>query len=507
MTTDLTTNFEVLCGVTVPVDYSWDSGRPLVGFTGKIPAYSTTTYISGYAPGLYVLMANTTRSESGFRAYDLYNYTWDFGDFYNQNSNTFSLSCPSVTEHLYVMPGIYNISLNVKAARTKGSSIIGDTLCRGKFEIRWNWGVMESGTTEQKTWNETTCEWLSSSVELARWTPKWWDDEGKCFQKYCKFWDWINLANLPGRANPVRWTDTGTDDVFEKKWMLENNETQCVNKDDFDYLNTEETEEQTKILIGVVEVKEIKPTAGMKCSPQPTTGQSPYTVVLSPFGSIPGSFPIDRIDWDLGDGTPIKTVTRYTSPTGTEFVHTNTYKDDINDVRNYNLIHTYYRTKDTYAVFYPSLTCYSANTNTWDACSTTVGPLFYPFANNDVVLLKVRNTLKGNLYTFDAQNQLTFLTNLAPKHNQQAQITQALIQEPPNRLSNTANIRLNSLGYAGTDYPLFLTPRCLEGLPGDSEEYLSTEDNNPRTEPVPPVVNTDEEGLPILTQRSFLIYP
>ena len=506
MISDITTNFEVLCGVTVPKNYTWDSGRPLLGFAGRIPAYSTISYISGYAPGLYVLMANTTRSESGFTAFDLYNYSWDFGDYYNQNSNTFSLSCPSITEHLYIMPGIYTVSLNVKAARTKGSIVIGDELCRGKFDIRWNWAVMECGSTEEKRWDETTCEYLPS-VSLSRWTPKWWDDEGKCFQKYCKFWSWRDLSDQAGRANPLRWTETGTDDVFEKRWMFENNETQCVTNDDFQYLNTEEVVDQTKIRIGIVEVKELMPKAGMRCTPQPPTGESPYTVVLSPFGSIPGSFPIDRIDWHLGDGTPIKTITRYSSPTGTEFVHTNTYKDDPNDVRNYNLIHTYHRTRDTYAVFYPSITCYSANTNSWDACSTTVGPIYYPLANNSVSLIKVRNTLKGNLYTFDAENHITFLTNLSSQHNLQAQITNITIKEPPNRLINTANVRLASLGYNGQIYPLVLTPKCLEGIPGESEEFIATEDNNPRSEPTPPVVNTDEEGVPLLTQRSFLIYP
>jgi hypothetical protein len=486
------TNFEVLSAYTVPETYSWDLGAPFRSVLTNEKAYSTTVYVSGYAPGVHVIIANTSQPDF---SYDLLGYYWDFGDYYNLDSNTFTLSCPSLVDHYYIMPGIYNIILTQKAVKTSGSLTLGENLCRGKFNIRWNWTILECGSTEQKKWDETTCVRLSGN-----WTPKWWDDEGKCFQRHCKYWSWYDLANQPARANPIRWRDTATDEDFEKKWQFENNDIDCTNRNDFEYQETINSFNFTEIKFGVVEVKELPPKAGLKLLFKETFGISPYTVILSPFGSKPGSFPIDRIDWDLGDGSPIKTVTRFTAPTDPKFIFTNKFSNDIRDVRNYDLEHTYYRTKDSYSVFYPSITCYSANTNTPDSCSTTVGPILLP-DRPDETLIKIRNTLDGNLYVFDSNHYVTFLTNSVLLTSTSKKIT-----EPPNRLVDTSNLTFDSTNYTGEDYPPPFVLACRDTIPGFTETFITTEDSAPRSEPEPPE-ESDEEGVPVLTQRSFLIYP
>jgi hypothetical protein len=493
------TDFEIRNAYTVPETYSWDQGTPLQSVTTNTTAYLTTSYVSGYAPAVHVIVVNKSQPDL---SYDLLGYYWDFGDYYNVESNTFTLSCPSLADHHYVMPGIYNISLIQKAVQTNKSLTIGENLCRGKFDIRWNWTVLESNSTEKKTWNETACTWLSEEgVPYSAWTPKWWDDEGKCYQRHCKFWSWYDLANKSDRANPIRWRDTGTSDDFEKKWQFENNDIECNNKDDFEFLETIKTFNFQEIKLGIVEVKELLPVAGLKCNPPQPFGTSPYTVTLTPFGSKPGSFPIDRIDWDLGDGTPIKTVTRFAPPTGAEFIFNNTYSNDLNDVRNYNVIHTYYRTKDTYSVFYPSITCYSANTNSWDACSTTVGPLQYPIQVEET-LIKIRNTLEGNLFVFDSDQHITFLTD------RPTTLTSTIkLNEPPNRLVNTSNLQADYSSYDGADYPPPFVLACRDTIAGFTETFIATEDDDPLTEPIFDGDDINDLGVPILTQRSFLIYP
>jgi hypothetical protein len=165
----------------------------------------------------------------------------------------------------------------------------------------------------------------------------------------------------------------------------------------------------------IVEVKEIPPVAGITCLTRPLTGKSPFTVELSPKGCKSGSFPIDRIDWNFGDGSPIVTVTRY-SQNNFENVSKKiplALSADPDDVRNYNVKHTYTTDRGTYPVFYPSLTCYSANTNTFDSCCTVVGPILADYQPEDIQVLKVRNTNKGNIYALNLDQNVGFFTTNA----------------------------------------------------------------------------------------------
>lgn len=445
----MTTDFFVLCAQTVPENYTWDLGTPLLTFPTTELAYTTVSSASGYAPALNVIFGNNSSSDNG---YDFVDYSWDFGDYYNDTNNSVSLSCVALVQHTYIMPGRYTVSL--KHVQSKGKVELDQTgaslLCRGKYGIRWFWdelglltvplGVVNPNAI---TWNETEC--LSAKA-------KWWSNETACFQKYCKAWSWYDLAT--NRSNPVKWSEAESDVIFQKKWAFEANDTICT-VNDADFLNTTETIEQNVVKQFIIEVKELPPVASM-FSVSGSTGTSPYTVQLSPRNCKPGSFPIDRIDWDFGDGSPVKTVTRYALPSSIDIVNTGYFISDLSDVRNIDVLHTYIRNKNTYPVFYPSLTCYSSCTNTSDSCCITIGPISLPIVPTDLHLLKSRNTLKGNVYTFAENNNIALTTTTS--------LVTSIINQPtipPTTIRDTKNNSQIYFGYQNdNEFPLPYVPDC-----------------------------------------------
>jgi len=488
----MNTNFIAVCAITVPQTYSWDFGTPLETRVTLTSAFTTTEYVSGYSPGVNVIFTNTSQSDEDVV---FVNYDWDFGDLYHDRNNTATLSCATIIEHLYIMPGIYTVTLRQQQARTRTFLELDPLLCRGKFDIRWFWTELECSRQTFKTWDETACVQLSG-IPDERWTPKWWDDEAQCFGKYCKFWSWYELTPLPGRNNPVIWADTKRRKIFDKKWMFEDNETQCNNRN-FRYLDTLDINVQI-VSKTIVEVKEIPPVAGITCITRPLTGVSPYTVLLSPTACTPGSFPIDRIDWDFGDGSPIKTITRYAEVVDPEIIFTDTYIDDPLDVRNYSALHTYRRCTNTCSVFYPSLTCYSANTSTYDSCCTTVGPILLPLSP-DLTVLKIRNTLKGNIYALDADNNITFLTdNILGKD-----ITSVKSNEPQTTLRDSSNKRQLYFGNPGINYPPEYIVDCRGLFIGLPPTFVSTEDSTPFNVED----NLQDQGVPIQTEEQAIFIP
>jgi hypothetical protein len=190
----MTTSFSTISAITVPSDYSWDSGTPFsTGGLEVSAAYDASLgYIVGYAPGVKVAFKNTSTDEIG---YDYSEYTWDFNDYYNSTYNNVSLSCVQDVSHTYIMPGTYRVIL--KHYQTKTVPILVDPgapalSCLGKYNIEWYWDNL-SATDVCRTWNETACDGSFS---------KTWDDELACYGKYCKFWSWTQLQ-LQGGLNPT----------------------------------------------------------------------------------------------------------------------------------------------------------------------------------------------------------------------------------------------------------------------------------------------------------------
>jgi len=394
----MTIDFKVLSAVTVPDTYIWDQGVPLSG-NAIVPAYTTNTYASGYAPGLKVKFANLSIPDPEFTNAT---YTWNFGDFYNDTTNVITVTSNEPVEHTYVMPGNYNVTLTLNQNRiiTTLQNIL--TLCRGKYGINWFWDRLTSTVATNLNWDETKC-----IPATPRKRPKWWDDETACLEKYCKQWSWYENSSIG--ANPVEWLQTKTFNSFEKQWQYEINDTPCAVRN-AEFLDTLQTSSNTKIITNIVHVKEKMPIAFMEqVTSLTSTNLRKIEVSFSPFKTVTGSFPIDRIDWDFGDGSPILTLTRYTAEVNDFVYRNNAYNFDVNDVRNYNVKHTYNIT-NLYPLFYPSLTCYSASSNSYSSCSLRVGPLIHPSTPLPIVLLKSRNTEKGNLHTLFINNNITFFT-------------------------------------------------------------------------------------------------
>jgi hypothetical protein len=459
------TSFYILCAQTVPENYTWDVGVPFDGSVATTVSVtdSTTTYVSGYAPGVRVVFQNSSIPEIGF---DNITYNWNFGDYYNDTNNFASLSCISSIDHVYVMPGTYRVTLGLVQTKSKETLGTGnDLLCRGTYSsdlnpFRWFWNDLNFGDVNAKTWDETR-----NGAPF----QKQWADELQCFQKHCTLWSWQDLQNV----YPTIWGDTQSGADKEKKWMFEENDTVCsVNAASF--LQTTGKIEQTVTTTEIV-VKEKPPIAGMYCMTRPAAGYTPFTVRLTPRTTQTGSFPIDRIDWNFGDGSPIKTVTRFAPPSGADIVVNDilnpaAFPNDPDDVRNFDILHTYTVNRDTYPVFYPSLTCYSACTNTADSCCITIGPITLSSHPTETHLVKARNTLKGNVYTFNVDGNVAFTTTTLTT----AQSNIVAYNVPTTNVRDSYGALQVYFGNPGTNYPPSYTIDC-GSRPDDLTTFIATE--------------------------------
>lgn len=442
----MTTEYSIISAITVPRDYSWDSGTPFsTSALETSAAYDVNSgYIIGYAPGVRITFKNSSTDDIGF---DYREYTWDFNDFYNSTYNNISLSCIQDVSHTYIMPGTYKVTL--KHYQTKTVPVLVDPgtpalSCLGKYDIEWYWDNL-SATDVCRTWNETTCDGSFS---------KTWDDELACYGKYCKFWSWTQLE-LQGGLNPTTWEETKTGTSFAKKWQYEPPIEVCSPGAgrEATFINVQQVEEQTYIPpTFTVKVLEIPPVANIYSITQPTTGVAPLTVQITPRGTKSGSFPIDRIVWDPGDGTPLIAVSRLQEPDLNQFTFTNYFTADSSDPRNYDLVHTYKRDLKTYPMFYPSLTAFSSSTDSSDACSTVIGPLTLSSISGQTHLLKVRNSTVGNLYSLQNQNYITFVTTQTTNTAEgfSATIPQNLIK-PFIPLTTQTSYGNNGSGYPGSE--------------------------------------------------------
>jgi hypothetical protein len=465
----MTTDFQIISGTTVPETYFWDIGNPLETTPTTVIADSTTEYISGYAPGVKVIFKPniTDLIYAGFANVSA-TYIWNFGDYYNSASNIAVLPCQEIIEHTYVLPGKYNVSLTNIQSKENQPQGDEDDKCFGKYKIGWYWDNLKKTDLRKTTWNETMCFPPATAVNKR---PKWWSEEDKCFQKFCKVWNWKDLS--PAGKNPLFWYQTYKYGDYYKRWDYEANLTVCTVDE---AKATIDTTEQTAIKTYIVEVKEIMPVAAIYNNTIPLTGYSPYTFRLSPIHSKTGSFPIDRIEWNAGDGTSTKIVTRYSTPDSKYFTYNNAYFSDPQDPRNYDFVYTITRNANTYPVFYPSLTCYSASTNSSDSCSIIVGPILLQPQTKSIQLLKAKNTIKGDFYGIEIDKNITILTTLTSSETKtQATVIQTQPTSPVKQVVNTDPIIF--FGNTGENYPPPFTPSCTYTPSEPTLIYLTTEEN------------------------------
>lgn len=482
------TNFAILTAATVFEDYSWDVGSPfapgVLTLTNRatINPSTSTEYVSGFAPGVRVIFDNRSITDFAIGSPNFFvRFDWDFGDYYNLNTNYVSLTCAVPVQHIYTMPGKYTVTLTQVAAYN--NFVSEDPLyCRGDYNLNWYWNILQCAFATKLTWDQTTLNPLpTAGVGI----PKTWINNTDCLQKYCKSWSWFKTScDFPSKTT---WEQTQTGKEFEKRWQFEVNDTVCAISDT-PHLQVLNTTQQTITKKFIVEVKELPPKARMHCLTRPLTGTSPVNIRLTPKTTRAGSFPIDRIDWDFGDGTPIKVVTRQGAEKDSTLIRNNEIANDFLDPRNYDVTHTYNRTAEQYPIFYPSLTAYSANTGIYDACSIPIGPISLPKTNRQVDLLKVKNTLNGNFYTFSYENQCSFVTTATGVQNIFIPTTFSI---PPNPIRDSFGEILTFLGNDGSDYPPLLPQTCEAGEAFITFTYLISEYVVPE---LPEVAITQEDG-------------
>jgi hypothetical protein len=119
---------------------------------------------------------------------------------------------------------------------------------------------------------------------------------------------------------------------------------------------------------------------------------------LSPNLSRCGSFPIDKIIWNMGDGTSDIEINRYELPTNPNFIYTGLFESDIYDPRNYDVLYTYIRHSKNIGCYYPSITAVATTTETTDCAATTIGPIEFERINEFHLLQNHLLTDKTKIY-------------------------------------------------------------------------------------------------------------
>ena len=267
----------------------------------------------------------------------------------------------------------------------QGSQVRAASLSRDKiyyFEARW-WqqhtqSYIDIGWT---AWNAawTKVRW-SDTAKISITTPKIWAREGYSADAYVD-----HIYTVPQIYSP------GVSVTLSPQFTA-------------DYIyDTEDASYES------VEVIELPPNATF-ATLSTEYGFSPLEIEFSPKSTIAGSFPVERIDWNFGDGSPTVTVSRHTTLTSQNDPNI-VYRPlpgavDVRDPRNFNVKHTYTRTTANEPnIYYPSLTAYSSVTNTANSCSREIGPIalksrskkeilgtkFYDVNNKGLMVLTIDN--------------------------------------------------------------------------------------------------------------------
>ena len=386
----------------------------------------------GYAPFAFVALS----SEPGWPSDSqlAIRRTVNFGDYYNSESNIMTIPHNENVEfcHVYIMPGLYTITFErSEYIQTEIEKFVNQPLCLQKYCIDWSfkslsncppeqqitWGSTRTGGKYQKTWRYEPCEeewaqskalytqeigkepkfplswqwynflkespnpyneqitWLSSGFQTADQLT-WAETTGPCITMdltRATTWKW-DLISCDG--NPfhrvITWNDTRKRSPFHTTWNYtkENCEGSVI--------PLLSTGVQTVTKKASVRILEKPPIAYLTVKDQPSQPYTPLTVTLSPRDTICGSFPIEKIVWDLGDGSPLLVQRRWSNTLEEPFIFSGAVSNDYQDPRNYDIIHTYTRSVGSKTSFYPSITAYASSTNSSDSAAAVVGPLLLP---------------------------------------------------------------------------------------------------------------------------------
>lgn len=280
----------------------------------------------------------------------------NFGDYYNCSQS--QLTSIGFDEeyycHVYVMPGTYEAGMTYTGYTTAVDLGQTETIFSQQESLDVEQAPVINLITENDRgrifwkWNTLTCENGGAGIictgqqDLAN-TPITWR-QARCSEYYSKTWKSARSCIVTClEAPPV---------LTPSKSVLNN-------------------------LGNKIKVVEIAPTAYLSAIQpvDPLTRISPLSATLTARFARCGSFPIEKITWDLGDGSPILTQRRWAINTSHPFVFTGAISTDPSDLRNYDVEHVYTVTKNSGYTFYPSITCHAYSTGTTDCASTVIGPI------------------------------------------------------------------------------------------------------------------------------------
>lgn len=361
--------------------------------------------------------------------------------------------------HAYVMPGLYSIRAERKEYTTllvKDVSKFGP--CFQKYCIDWNWGNLNTNYTVLP--NITAFTWKATKLNgiyQKKWKREPCEEEdfsgAGIYVQNVNFantraplsWQWFNfLQNSPGsilntatpwistgfqQPDQLTWKETsgpclqnlnyhGTDIIWKWNNITSQQTGRFTSNLTWDQVRSIEprnvtwdftsqfcpgdtvnlvlsTAVTTIIDEAFIRVLEIPPQAYLQVI-QPEDRISPLKVTLSPRHVISGSFPIEKIIWDLGDGSPLLIQRRWSPTLEAPFVYTGLISEDYEDPRNYDVVYTYRKTPTSAYTFYPSLTAYASSTGTSDSVTAVVGPLKYaaPDVNFNLLQSQLADTGK-----------------------------------------------------------------------------------------------------------------
>lgn len=374
---------------TVSSDYEWDDGVPSQNNLLSIASLSApSTNSSGleyvcYAPYAVVMLSssNTARVSSvSVRR------TFNFGDYYNSKENIFTttLTGDVFFSHVYIMPGLYTITLteeefvlapNPKKFAPSSYSQSSQITLEKETQTKWHWedykGIRE---------NEFPATWqnlkFQKTLNFKYPTQLTWFNTKNCLRLDPQiYWQWNNLVNdisiTNKHARRITWNQSVSSGDYAKTW---NSVIGNCNVDDLVLSAAPISITKKEALLRVIEVPPVAYLSGN----QPLNlvdRKFPLTVRLTPRFTQSGSFPIEKIVWDLGDGSPLLTRRRWENNFSFPFVHSGALSADFKDPRNFDVIHTYDKAERGQYTFYPSITAYSSSTGKADIAATVVGPI------------------------------------------------------------------------------------------------------------------------------------
>lgn len=356
--------FDITSAKTVPPTYSWDDGNYTSTDSRLVNLTRTANGdLIGYAPFVVARISSVPMLEEQADA-DIFTIfrRVNFNDYYNTVSN--KITSLGFDEefycHVYVMPGVYQPTMTHYVYLTSDEFVPTQTVFY-----------------QQASFNTEELPDIGQMIEI--------DSRGRIIWKWGKLSCENNLLCDTGKRDEsitaMTWRDSKCSEYYNQRWEIAKGDTCFETGPVVDLVPNANSDEEGfdpafKNNDGRIIVLEIPPVVFLSAAqPEFEDRTSPLTVTLTPRFIKTGSFPIEKIVWDLGDGSPLLIQSRLSAQDMSPFVYTGIVNNDETDPRNYDIQYTYKAKDRTVFSFYPSITAYASSTGTYDCASTTVGPL------------------------------------------------------------------------------------------------------------------------------------